>query len=793
MIWNYLRISLRNIRRSASFSVLNILGLTVGFTASLLILLYIHTETSYDQFHKDKERIHRVTLSFKAGEGYTTTTTTSYLVAPMLTENFSGIESSLRMYYAFNTMRQVIYEDKTFDVTDNYTAVDSNFFSFFSFELLQGNPATALTEPNSIVITESEAFKIFGPEDAMGKTIALRSVYSGEDTDLRITGIMKDIPTTSHIPYQYYISMKTFTNLMPGMTRNWGWTSQNTYIKMKPGANVAEVNDGVESVIKAQTPEWFQDWARISTQPLTDIHLKSNIKEEIVPGGDITYVRMLRIIAIFILAIAIINYMNLATSMASKRMKEIGVKKIVGATKAHLTVQFLFESFVMLVISLLLSITITQLAIPPFNTLTGNDYSLIGLPTQYFLFGGGIIVLLGLLSGSYPALFLSSFKIVNAISGNRHKFSKSNNAFRKGLVITQFIISSFLICSTLVILRQWTFLRNQSLGMDTEQVVSIPLNSRTSLENYQVLRTELLNQPNVLGVGTCSKSITGRYDGFGTLVFDGEEINFPIEYADQYFFDLMEIDLVSGRYFNDSPADSNAVIINRKAMEQMGIEDPVGKSMTFYGDPIKVVGVVENFHFEPLYTELGPLLFFRSTEGSSYAYAKINITDPATALNGIRNIWTEINPGTEFDYQFASSEINQAYQSEQDFFWIFILFTGLAIFIACLGLFGLVSFSVSQKVKEIGIRKVLGASSQSVLLLLSRSFVGLILVSSIISWPIIYMVMNSWLEKFPYRIDIGVLTLFAGTVVTLFISVLVISGQSVKASLSNPIKSLRYE
>ncbi len=794
MIRNFLKISIRNLSRNKVFSMLNIMGLAIGLTAAILILLYTSHEVSYDNFHADADRIHRVTLSFKNGDSYTTTTTTAHRIAPLMAETFPEIESFFRMYYTFNSQREVIYGDKRINITNNMTFADPNMFSFFTFELISGDPGTALDEPTSVVITESEAKKLFGSEDPMGKTVTHRTIYNDVSTDFQVTGIVKDIPSNSHFHYGYFFSQLAMENYAPNMAKSWGWTSQNSYIKLHPGADIDKVHDGLKEMIDSNAPEWYQEWAYLSTQPLLDIHLKSHLKEEIEPTGDATYVRLLMAIALFVILIACINYMNLATSLATKRAKEVGIKKAVGAGKKQLVFQFLFESVLTLSIAAVFAITLVQLSLPFFNGLTGRTLSLFTLPYNYFLIGFVLLIALGILSGTYPAFFLSSFQPIRTLSGKSFKVVSGSVVLRKGLVVTQFVISTFLICATIIILNQWEYMREKAKGIETDQIVFMRLTSRKSVDNYHLLRSELLKQSNVTNVSACSKSPTGRYDGFGTMDINGETHSIPLESIDEHFFTTFNISLISGRNFSPNIAsDSSAMILNKTAVELLGIDNVIGTTAQMGDHTYKVIGVVDDFHFEPLYTKLGPVAFFYNANWYNYAYAKINTADIERSLEAITSVWKEVNPTDEFNYMFVNKEVEQAYHSEQQFFWIFTVFSGLAIFIACLGLFGLASFTVSQKIKEIGIRKTLGASAGSIALLLSRKFTTLVIAANVISWPLAYFIMNGWLEKFPYRTTIGIGVFLVTGLLSLIIALLSVGGNSIKASLVNPVESLRYE
>ncbi len=794
MLENIIKIGLRNLRRNKVFSLLNIMGLAIGLTASILIMLYSFHELGYDAFHEDADRIHRVTMSFRNGDSYTTTTTTPWRIGPMLQDNFPQVESIFRMQYTFNTNREAIYGEQRINIQDNYTFAEANLFDFFTFRLRAGNPETALANPGGVVISESEARKLFGDQDPMGKTITVRAIYDEYEFTATVTGVMEDIPTNSHFHYSYYFPLIELEEAAPNMKESWGWTSQNTYIKLREGDVVAPSEEQMVEVIKANAPEWYQEWAYLGTQPMLDIHLNSHLKEELEPTGDATYIRLLLIIALFIISIASINYMNLATSLATGRAKEVGIRKAIGAVKRQLILQFLFESILTTVIAAVLAVTLVQLTLPYFNDLTSRSLTLFGQPWQALATGGGIILLLGVISGVYPAFFLSSFKTIRTLKGGAAKAGTGSQALRRGLVVTQFVISSFLICATLIILQQWDYLRNRSLGLDTGQVISIDLGSEAAIRNYAVLRNELLAQSNVLSVGGCSKSATGRYDGFSSFGANGESFSIPLEGVDEHFFSSLNITFLEGRNFSsDFPSDSNAVIVNRQVLTDMGIENPLETPVTVGNDAYHIIGVVDDFHFEPLYAELGPVVFANRENWLRYAYVKVGPGDLSNTLRGIEDSWREINPTTAFNMTFVDDEIQRAYATEKDFFYVFTIFSGLAIFIACLGLFGLASFTVSQNIKEIGIRKALGATSSSIAMLYTTKFTLLVVIANVIAWPIAYFVMGDWLQKFPYRIDIGLWVFAIAGILSVVIALLSVSSHSLRASKLNPVTSLRYE
>ena len=796
MLTNFLKITLRGFRKNKVFTVLNVLGLSIGLAAAVLIFLFVDHEMKYDQFHEEGDRIHRFTLSFKNGDQYTTTALTPHMLGPLSKDYFSGIETYQRMYYAFGSFMSIRKGENEIDITDKYTYTDPDFFNFFSFNLITGDKNKVLSQPNGIVLSQSAARQLFDEEDAVGQTVTMTYTYENSSFDMIVTGIMEDFPATSHFRYDYLMPLANMEKRAPQMSEAWGWTSQHTYYKLKEDANPSQVNRSkLDELILAHAPEWYAEWCYYETQPLLDIHLKSNLKEELAQNGDLTYTRIFLAIAIFILLIASINYMNLSTSLATRRAKEVGLKKVVGAGRNSLIVQFLGESVLMVMVSLVFALTFAQVSLPYFNALTGKELDLLNLPWSYYLTGFSLTLALGLFAGSYPAFLLSSMGTLSALRFNDFKVGSSVN-LRKALVFLQFSISIMLIISTIIIFNQWEFLRSKDLGVDTEDILVVPLKTRESIEQLPLFRNEIVKHNAVISAGAASKNFEGRYDGFMMLKtpLSEETYSFPREQIDGDFLETIGAEIISGRNFSDEfGADSTRIIINEAAVRKMQLKDPIGQVIEGDGENLEIIGVVRDFHYESLHNTIVPLVFYLTERSLSQVFIKINGTNPQETIDFIKTSWQELGLTQDFEFEFLSEETARSYYAEQKFFTVFSVFSSLAIFIACLGIFGLAAFTAERRTKEIGIRKTLGASTLEILILLSSEFAKLVFYANLVAWPVAYLLMTNWLDNFAYRVPVSPLVYVLGALLALAVAIFTVSSQSLRAAATNPVKALRYE
>jgi len=808
MLRNYFKVAFRNIFRYKFYSFINIFGLTIGISVSLLISFYVFDELSYDTFHKDADRIYQVNMrGVLQGKPFNGANSCSPFAAASV-EEVPGVEEAIRI----NLWRDIVirYEDKIY-TEKKILVADSNFFQFFTFELKEGNPNDILNEANQIVLTETSAKKYFGYEAGKSESPLGKMVQFGSNkTNCEVVGIIEDPPTNSHFVFDMIYSMVSWD-----VSRRPDWTSNNlhTYVKLNDKADPGTVQESVSAMSDSHVgPEILkfigvslEDWRASGgdygyyIQPMLDIHLFSDVDGQIEAPGDIAYVYLLSAISIFIILIACINFMNLATARSTGRAKEVGIRKTVGATKRKLITQFLLESILLSIISTALAIVVLWLALPYLNQMTGKS---IGI--EYILSGNAllsiaiIMVLTGVLAGSYPAFYLTSFQPGMVLKGSLSKGSKGS-WIRSTLVVFQFAISVSLIVSTMIIYKQLKLVQEKNLGFDKENVLIID-NTRVLGDNKQAFKNKLKELAGV------KHSSIGSYvppHVYSNSVFfpDGikdDGILFFQIYSDHDYLKTLGLEMFSGRFFSeDFPSDSSAVVINRKGMEELGWASHEGHriaeperdgSMSFHD----VVGVIEDFNFSSLHNDIEPLIFTLADWGDLIP-VRLEAGSVNNKITEIEGIWKEMAPGEPFDYSFLDENFDALFRSERQLGDIFIIFTSLAIFIACLGLFGLATFMAEQRSKEIGIRKALGADVSTVILLLTKEFTKLVLISIVFAVPAVIFLMNWWLESFAYKTNLGVMSFVIGGFGALLISWLTVSYQSIRAALANPTKALRYE
>ena len=792
MLKNYLKIALRNLLRQRGYSVINIAGLTIGLAAFLFIALWLQDELSYDRSHEKADRIYRVVRANENGEA--NFARTAPLFAPALRNNFPEVEHAIRIKRAGTVIR---YGKNHFQENLFYYA-EPRIFDVFTLPLLQGQSQTALDQPNSVVISEDIATKYFGAENPIGQTLTV-----GDSSDFKVTGVMKNPPANSHLRIEFLASWATWERFIdPKWLHTWRSGIYYTYVLLRDEYPASELELKFAQ-LDVHTDYGAEAQLFIHLQPLTDIHFYSHLKHELQANGNILYVYVFSAIALFILLIACINFMNLSTARSSRRMREVGMRKVLGAYRSQLVGQFLAEAIVVCFLGLSLAIGILELGLPYFNAFSGKVLTLNFISSiRLIAVLAGLALLLGVLSGSYPAFFLSSFQPVNVlkgqVAGRRISISK---LLRKGLIVFQFTISIALIIGTVVVFHQMQFVKNQDLGFNEEQIVVIPFLWNAQVQNkYVAFKNELMENANVLGV-TASGDIPGRmmtamsYKVAGMTEDESGGITALI--VDPDFSETYEIPIVAGRDFSDELRTDvrNTFIINETAAHEMGFASPteaVGKRFVM-NEEGRIIGVIKDFHFNSLHDGIEPLVLAVWPSWFGYASVRIAPDGMTQTLSFIERTWRAFNPNYPFNYFFFDEHFDQLYRADQRFGDVLVMFALLAIFIACLGLFGLVSFAAEQLTKEIGIRKVLGATATNVMTLLSQDFVKLVLVANLIAWPVAYYAMSKWLENFAYRIDIGwwVFALAGG--LALVIALLTVSTQAVRAALANPVESLRYE
>jgi len=780
MLKNYFKIALRNVLRHKSYSFINIAGLAVGIACCLLILLYVHDELGYDRFHEKASRIYRATLATDQ-QRYDVTPS---IVGPLFQREFSEVERTVRLYETTRYGAVVVRHGERVFQEERFMFADSTVFEVFSFPLLVGDAATALTRPNTMVLTESSARKYFGAENPVGQTLRLNN-----DSDYEITGVMRDVPRRSHLQFDFLASYT-------GLTRDWAkeemWYSANlyTYILLREGASVAEMEERIPGLLESDTGKI---WKKISLQRITLIHLHWE--------NDITRIYVFSSIAFLILLIACINYMNLATARSIRRAREVGVRKALGAVRSQLAAQFYGEAGVITVLALALGALLMELVLPAFNAMSGKQMASADLFSPVFLLtiaAAGVIVTL--VAGSYPALFLSTFQPAKVLKP-AIKQGGQGAGFRKSLVVIQFVISISLICGTAVVYDQLKFLQEKKLGFEKEQVLVLPMRERTLRSNYLALKAALSQHSNIVSVAAASGYpgwVPGRY----IMLAEGLPENQRPEVAgypvDEAIISTLGLGLIAGRGFPESWTETQGYVyvINESALRLLGWqkEEAVGKWIDLPANRMgKVTGVVKDFHFASLHSEIVPLAMFIEPSEFQYLMVKLRPQDFQNTLAFMQSKWREFAPHSPFEFSFLDRKFEALYDAEQNTRRLLGAFAGIAIFVACLGLFGLAAFAAEQRTKEIGVRKVLGASVVSIAGLLSKDFVKLVLAANLVAWPIAYFAMNKWLQNFAYRIEIGwgVFALAGGA--AMLIAVLTVSAQAIKAALANPVESLRYE
>jgi putative ABC transport system permease protein len=786
MFRNYLKIALRNIRKHKGYSFINIAGLAIGIAACLLLFLWVQDELSYDRYHEKADRIYRVVSQYEA-EGKTRRFGwTSAPVGPALVNEFPGIEKAVR--FGRNGF-VVSYQNKRFVEQVYFT--DPEVFDVFTFPLVKGNPKNALKEPHSIVISEEMSRKYFGDEDPLGKIITL-----GEWRDFRITGVLKDIPHNSHFRFHF---LGFFSDYASSHFNQWGISNYWTYILVSDNFSPDEFKEKSPQFVEKYRGKESRYVYKTSypLQALTRIHLHSDLRGEIGTNRSMGTVYIFSAIAVFILLIACLNYINLSTARYAIRAKEVGLRKVVGATRPQLIKQFLGETFLFSFIALPLSVMLAELFLPLFNSLSGKKLA-VHYFDNIFLVPGLVFIILfaGFGSGIFPAFFISALRPVSALRGML-KASSKGSTLRKTLIVSQFAISIIFLVSTFVVLSQLNYMRNKNLGMDKEHVVTIPIYDKDALGKLDTVKNEFLQNSNVLSVSV-SDFFPGKATMYQNYRYEGmsESENPMIRWfvVDHDFIETFGIGLVAGRNFSKRfPSDvDHAYILNESAVIEIGWESPIGKELEIMNKG-PVIGVVKDFHFRPLHQKIEPAALYIYPKLFQYISVRISPTDVSRSLDFLKAKWQALVPGQVFQYSFLDEDFDKLYRAEMRLGKIFTVVTFLAIFIACLGLFGLAAFEAVQRTKEMGIRKVLGASAPRIVLFLSREFAKWVILANIIAWPVAYYAMNRWLQSFAYRINIGPLVFIQSAVLALIVALLTVSYQAVKVSFANPADTLRYE
>ncbi len=791
MFKNYFKTAWRNITRNKVFSVINIIGLAGGLACSLLIFLWIQDERSVDAFHKNGDRLFQVYernfFDGKAEASYTT----QGLLAEELKRVIPEIQYASAFEYASAPGTQNTFEvgDKINKMSGMFAGED--FFKMFSFSLLQGKATTAISDPSSIAISRNMATLFFGsPEKAIGKTIEFENKES-----LLVTAVFENIPHNSSLQFDFLRSWTDFVQ-QNKWVHNWGNTSPQTFIRLRNDADPIKVEAKIKDFIYRYQEKQKGLLTELALQPFGDRYLYSNFTNGYIDGGRIEYVRLFSIISVFILLIACINFMNLTTARSAGRAKEVGVRKVVGALRFSLIKQFIGEAILITLLSIIISLLLVTLLLPMFNELTGKQLVLPVQQVDFWLMLIALLIITGLIAGSYPAFFISSFKPILVLKGSL-KFSGSTISLRKGLVVFQFALSVVLIISTIIIFRQMQYVQSKNLGYNRENLLYIPIEGEL-INKYGIFKQEVMRNSSVLQVSKMRNSPTIIEHHTNSISWPAKDPNSNVSFTDGVvgydFMKTMKLQLLAGRDFSPAFNDSTSFILNETAVKKIGFTDPVGQVISWGNREGKVIGVIKDFHFNSLHQTIEPLII-RLDENWGWGTILVRIKAGQTkqAIASLQKIYKQLNPKFPLTYQFSDLEYEKLYRSEQVVSLLSNLFAFLAIVISCLGLFGLAMFTAEQRTKEIGIRKVLGASAKNIVTLLSVNFLKPVALALLVAFPVAWWAMNKWLQEFAYRVSFEWWVFAVAGFIALFIALVTISFQAIKAAIANPVKSLRSE
>ncbi len=809
MIKNYFRVAIRNLRNYKAYSAINIVGLAVGIACCIAITLFVRDELSYDRFNEFADQIYRPRLFGRVNGHDMNMAQSPVAMGPAVYHDLPDVVAYTRLIKSGSTM--VRYHDKTFS-EERFFGADSTVFEVFTFPFVAGNPKTALIQPNTIVITESIAHKYFGNDDPIG-----RIINTGKQNDFVVTGVMKDLPQNSHLHPDFMASLTTSQD-----SRNPTWLSNNyyTYLLLQKGVNLVEFQKKLdEEVIKYGSPqlkaitglslEQFRAAGNkygFVLEPLTSIHLNSHLDYEIEANGDIIYVYIFSAIAVAILLIACINFINLATARSEKRAKEVGVRKALGSTRSYLVGQFMSESILMSIIAVVLAVGMVELLLPFFNQIANKEMSLhlfsnqSSIPVLVFF-----AVMVGIIAGSYPAFYLSSFRPIDVLRPEARKGGRKS-LLRSGLVIFQFTISIALFVGTFIIFAQLRYIQSKDLGFDKEETIVV--NRTNDLSNQlQSFEDELRTNKGIVNLAN-SNGIPGKQGGDNACRLEGtpesQYEDIQQMFCDYDFAKTYKLGIADGRFFSkEHPSDSAAVVVNEEVEKSFNAKRLVGRYLVYPGagpggtdQKYEIVGVVKDFNYRSLHEPISPLailLFPKQGFIGQFVTVRLVPGDHLSMISFIEKVWKKYAGDEEFSCNFLDDDLQKMYAADRNTNEIAGAFSVLAIFIACLGLLGLAAFVTERRTKEIGIRKVLGASVAEIVALLSKEFIKWVLIANVIAWPLAYYVMNDWLKNFAYRIDMSFWIFFASGVLALLIALLTVSSHAIKAATANPVESLRYE
>jgi putative ABC transport system permease protein len=800
MLRNYLKVAFRNIRKQKGYAFINISGLAIGMAACILILLWVYDEMSFDAYHENADRIFRLTIDANLGTAMSAPLAPTP-AGPAMVRDYPEVVQAVRLTRPNRS--PVTVGDREF-FEENVAYADNSIFEVFTFPLVEGDPRTALQTAYAAVLTEDIARKYFGREPALGKTLKL-----GGGREYTVTGVAKTIPGNSHFRFNILLSMETRYAESRPIMENWLAISNYGYVLLAENADPAALEAKLPAMVEKNLGAVLKSLGGSVTlrlQPLKRIHLHSDFRGDIAPQGNILYVYLFSAIALFILVIAGINFVNLSTARSTARAKEVGMRKTLGALRQRLVGQFLGESVVYSLLALVIAVGLILLAKPWLSSLAGRDLGLDVLRIPWLIPGFlALALLVGIAAGGYPAFYLSSFHPVRVLRGGA-RIGAKNVLFRRILVVTQFVISVVLIIGTMVVYKQLAYMKSKNLGFEKERVVVLPGLGDVMPGSYETLRNEFRNIPGVLSVGATSL-VPGR--GLMKSVFQPEgyarDQSQPMDYCniDPGYLPTLGIVIAKGRNFSEELAmdRTQSVLINRTAAEKYGWKDPLGKQFIIPPDPntqeeeqrLNVIGVVEDFHITSLKEKIEPMILLYDPKQCRDLVVRIAPADVQKMLGLLRAKWKELLPRKPFDSYFLDEAFDSQYRAEERIGKLAMRFSLLAIFVSCLGLFGIASYTTEQRTKEIGVRKVLGASAGVIVRMLSREYLLLVAIGNLIAWPAAFVMMRTWLDNFAYRTSIALWVFLAAGILSIAVSMLTVSTQSVRAARTDPIRSIRYE
>ena len=790
MFWNYLKVAWRNLLRHPLYTAINVVGLAVGLTCCLLVLLFVFDEVSYDRFHEKADRIYRVLWDGQFGDNAWTTPLSPVPVAEALS-SFPDVERTVRMRRERRTLRA----GQTRTNESDFFYVETGFFDVFTVRFVAGDRATALRDPDSVVITEQTARRYFRGQDPLGQPLNL-----ADGSTLRVTGVVREFPQQSHFKFDFLAPLWTLPIVEQRKTQ-WGSATTYTYVVLRDQTNASDVETKLREYVKrrglAASATRSGGYSRFRLQPMTQIHLRSHHNYELEQNGDIVQVYIFSLVAVLVLFLACVNFVNLHTALSTSRTREIGIRKVLGSRRGRLVRQFLIESSMHFVLAFVLAMGLSELAISHLVSLTGKQLAMSNLSSPPVVLAVcGVFVVIAALASAYPALVLSSFRPADMFAG-RIAAGPGAERLRNGLVVTQFCISIGMLIGVLVIREQLLFVQHKRLGFDRENVLVVH-GARGLGRQAHAFRDRLTTLASVV-TASVAQSVPGKE--FGSVLFrleqpaNYEQTSLAFATVDEHYAEGLGLEVIRGRNFapEEFPSDSTAFLINRSAASILGWKDPVGKRMVLAGREGKVIGVVEDFHYQSLRHRIEPLVLPFLRWGRSYVVVRLHPGNVADAVASVRGLWEKFAPDQPFEYSFLDSDYLRLYENEQRMIRVVQVFSGLAIFIACLGLLGLASFAAAKRKSEIGIRKVLGATVANIVFLLSRDFARHVLIAFVFTSPIAYYGLSRWLQDFAYRTNIEWWMFAVAGGLAMGIALLTVSGQAIRAATTNPVEALRSE